>query len=81
MDYYRDPESIEAAAAVRRCLALLTKQAQHEPQPKAQPDTSQTSQSDVGAHATQVGSSRPASSRARPVSTPSKLQKETIMQV
>lgn len=35
MDYYRDPESIEAAAAARRCLAQLAEQLAQAPPAEA----------------------------------------------
>ncbi len=39
MDYYRDPDSIEVAAAARRCLALLAEQAARQPMPSTSPPT------------------------------------------
>lgn len=76
MDYYRDPDSIKAAAAVRRCLSLLTEQAKLESQPRRSllPDSHEE------AHAVEVESSRPATGRSMPVHIPSRPQKETIMQ-
>ena len=81
MDYYRDPDSIEVAAAARQCLALLAEQAARLPVLKTSPP--ETADDMTAAHALPGSDarSRPGTGRSRRTCSLHTSGQETIMQV
>lgn len=83
MDYYRDPDSIEAAAAARRCLAMLAEHAARQPMPSTSPPRTADRVPDTHSRM-QPGTdaqSRPGTGRSRRSCGLHGSGQETIMQV
>lgn len=81
MDYYRDPDSIEVAAAARRCLALLAEQAAREPMSSTSPPKTADSIPYAHLEPGNDSQSRPGTGASRRTCGLHGCGQETIMQV
>ncbi|BDA43202.1 hypothetical protein COCOBI_04-2140 [Coccomyxa sp. Obi] len=81
MDYYRDPDSIEVAAAARRCLALLAEQAARQPVASSSPPKTADEIPDAHLQPGTDAQSRPGTGRSRRTCGLHGSGQETIMQI